>query len=230
MSPVNDTFSSLPVDAVQQERSRLAREIHDGAAQYLVHVLHKLALVQHQLTELPIPPADLASIQTELTHTTRSVELCLAELRQHITALLPPQLHQSNLTAAIYALLAELMLNTPELTIHAELTSLDTLPIALHKPLFRLIQEALHNVTRHACATDVAITARTDSNLLLLEVSDNGIGIPPSITPPYKKEYDTSQHIGLRFMRERVEELGGIWELQSRPEKGTKIHVTIPLA
>lgn len=227
MSSVNnDAHSNLPANAIEQERSRLARDIHDGAAQYLVHVLHKLALIQHLLTELPLHPSELAPIQAELTHTTSSVELCLVELRQQITTLLPPQLQQHDLTTAIYTFFAEMRLNTPKLAIHADIAPLATLPMVLHKPLFRLIQEALHNITRHAHATDISLTINIDAGLLFLEVSDNGIGIS---LPSREKEHDTSQHVGLRFMRERVEELGGTWVLQSVLEKGTTVRVTIPL-
>jgi len=94
------------------------------------------------------------------------------------------------------------------------------LPLATKQVLYRVAQEALHNVVKHARASRVWLTLRHSGDRSVLEVGDDGVGFDPEDTPP--------GHLGLRSMRERVEESGGEFRLLSTPGRGTEIRVAVP--
>ena len=95
------------------------------------------------------------------------------------------------------------------------------LPFATKQVLYRVAQEALHNVVKHARAGRVRLALSESDERVTLEVGDDGIGFDPVDTPP--------GHLGLRSMRERVEELGGDFRLASTPGRGTEVRVSVPL-
>src|SRR5260370_22308753 len=102
----------------------------------------------------------------------------------------------------------------------------DMVPSSLEDPVFRLIQEALNNVRKHAHASQVIIRIRVLSGLLTVQVSDNGTGFLPE--QDYKSA-QPGQHVGLRLMRERIERVGGFLELHSKPGEGTTLKARFPL-
>jgi signal transduction histidine kinase len=203
---------------IQQERSRLARDIHDGAAQYLIYVQQMLSHALQLLEELPQHPEYRLMIYADLGRAAHSVEMALAELRQYIIALTPPQLQGHDLPTAIRDLLADFMLNSPGLTIAADLQDMQAVPRPLAPTVFRLIQEALHNIYKHAQASTVALRSSVHAGVLLLEIGDNGKGLTS----------DAIQN-GLRSLRERAQDVGGTLEVESRPERGTTVRIRIPL-
>jgi signal transduction histidine kinase len=92
--------------------------------------------------------------------------------------------------------------------------------------VYRLVQEALTNVRKHASATSCEVTLQLDAGSLVLEVRDNGRGFDTSDPLRFVDE----RHFGLSAMRERVEIAGGTWTLNSHPGKGTVIHARVPAA
>lgn len=203
---------------MQQERSRLARDIHDGAAQYLIHALYIINHARQLLEALPEHPEYRPMLYEDMHHVAHSVEMSLSELRQQISSLMPSQLQGRDLSTALRDLLTDFMLNMPGLTINADLQNMQAVPRPLAGTVFRLLQEALHNVYKHAHASIVEVRGSIHAGILLLEVSDNGVGLD-----------ETALHLGLRSLRERVQEVGGELEVESRAGRGTTVRIRIPL-
>ncbi len=230
--------------AIDQERNRIAHDIHDGAAQHIAHAAHKLEFIQRIFEKQP----ELA--QRELDRTVVLLKEGLNDLRHGISSLIPVQLEEQGFVAALQSLLSEHMQDEPGLKIGYEGDNLALLPHSLEISIYRFIQEALNNVRKHAQATRVTIRIRILTNILLIEVSDNGhgfdveqvlgnVGVPlllPSCSPCPQAmpagNADTPGGIppsmGLRTMRERVQQAGGSWEFQSKRGEGTTVKARFP--
>jgi signal transduction histidine kinase/DNA-binding CsgD family transcriptional regulator len=214
--------------AIDQERNRIAHDIHDGAAQHIAHAAYKLEFIQRIFEKQP----ELA--QRELDRTVVLLKEGLNDLRHGISSLIPVQLEEQGFVTALQSLLSEHMQDEPGLKIGYEGDDLSLLPHSLEISIYRFIQEALNNVRKHAQASRVSIRIRILANMLLVEVSDNGqgfeveqvlrnVGVPlagtPSGIPP---------SMGLRTMRERVQQAGGSWEFQSKLGEGTTVKARFP--
>jgi len=216
--------------AIDRERNRIARDIHDGVAQQLALLLLKIEYVQRLLEHSPGQQLPLA--QQELKRSHAMLKASLQDLRHGFSAIKPVQLEQQGIEQALQSLFTEFKINTPGCEIASTIADIHKLPESLEVPLYRLVQEALNNISKHAHASLVTIHIRVLPTLLIVEVSDNGHGFHPeqlaamSITP---STINGGQHIGLQSMRERVQEVGGTWEIQSRSGVGTTIRARFPL-
>lgn len=225
-----ESFSSSESqeELIERERSRIARDLHDGAAQQIVYVLHKLELIQSNLEQQPQP-----QVLPEVKKAYSILQDCLNDLRHSIASLLPPQVEERGLIEALKALIDEYNLEHTCMRIIYEIDEPLLLPSRLEAPVYRFIQEALNNVLKHAHATEVTIRIRVINGALLVGVDDNGIGFQPepvvsSIGGGYKDAVG-ALHLGLSGMRERVQEAGGSWEIQSSPGHGTTVISRFPL-
>ncbi len=206
--------------AIDQERIRIARDIHDGPAQFIAHVLHKLEYIERILEKEP------QAALREIERARQLLEESLKELRYRITSLIPVQLEEQGFDAALQGLLDEYAINEPTLKIFYDSEYSALVPPSLEVPTFRLIQEALNNVRKHAQATRVAIRIRLLNGLFVVEVSDNGMGFD---VERILHSADAAQHIGLRAMRDRVQQAGGMWTISSKPGEGTTVKARFPL-
>ena len=218
--------------AVEHERNRIARDIHDGSTQQITHVLHKLEFVQHLLTRQPLLPH---LTQTALGEVERARELLLAslnDLRRSISSLLPTQLEEQDFVVALHNLLDDYMINEPGLTITLNMDKPDELPVALEASIFRFIQEALTNVSKHAQATHANIFIRQAANALVVEVHDDGVGFQPEpvgLVAVKGPAQAGPLRLGLRTMRERIQEAGGSMEIESNADRGTSVRARFTL-
>jgi signal transduction histidine kinase/DNA-binding CsgD family transcriptional regulator len=218
--------------AIEHERNRIARDIHDGSTQQIAHVLHKLEFVQHLLTRQPLLPHVTQTALGEVERARDLLVLSLSELRRSISSLLPAQLEEQDFTVALHCLLDDYMLSEPDLTITLNMDTPDDLPVALEASIYRFIQEALTNVSKHAQATHVTISIRVLANALVVEVQDNGVGFQPELVGRVagKRSQDNgSLHLGLRTMRERIREVGGSLEIESESGRGTCVRARFTL-
>lgn len=214
---------------IEQERNRIARDLHDSVAQQITFILYKLEYIQRLLEK--------SQSQKALAETKRAatvLEESLQELRTSINSLRPTPLNQHTLTEAFITLLQHYQSNNPHMRIEQNLAELANLPERLEIPIFRLLQEALANIYKHAQATEVKIYVRIHNSLSIVEISDNGKGIPLQRRYPAPEDEDmlmdiVPSHLGLRTMRERVQEAGGKWQLDSLPGLGTTITASFPL-
>jgi signal transduction histidine kinase len=147
-------------------------------------------------------------------------EAGLTEMRALIFELRPESLETEGLVVALEKQVAATRARYG-LTVDAEFCAEPDIPIELKEAAYRIAQEALHNVVKHARASHVHVRMRKDAEELLLAVTDDGAGFDTGGSFP--------GHIGLRSMRERVARAGGTLEITSAPGKGTSVAAHIPL-
>lgn len=199
------------------ERRRIARELHDSLGQYLTGLKIDLDM----LRERP-GSAELWAQSEEL------LARCIAEVRTLSYLLHPPMMDEAGLSSAARWYLQGFG-DRSGISVNLETSDdLDRLPDAIEVALFRIIQEALTNVHRHSGATVADIRILRDAEQVLLEVKDNGRGMPEEVL---RRFYETGAGtgVGLTGMHERVRELGGNLSLESGGT-GTSLLVAIPIA
>jgi len=200
--------------AVIEERQRLARELHDAVSQQLFAIAMTTAAIKRMVTLHP----ERAAQQIELVE--EMAAAAQAEMRALLLHLRPATLQDKSLREAVYELLEELS-QKQALSISWEIEEVLDLPTGIEDHLFRILQEALSNILRHARAKTIFVKLFTLQGQVRLRIVDDGIGFDP--------EDEKLTSYGLSSMRERVNEVGGALDIYSAPGKGTQIEVRIPL-
>ncbi len=201
--------------AALQERQRLARELHDSVSQ----ALYGISLWAHTVREAlesSEPEQAEAAIEDVLT----LAEAGLAEMHALIFELRPESLETEGLVAALTKQVEALRARY-KLTVEAELVDEPDLSLEKKEALYRIAQEALHNIVKHARASNVVLRLARQERGVFLEVCDNGKGFDP--TGPFPG------HLGVRSMRERVTKIDGTLTIESAAGQGTCIRVRVPL-
>ena len=203
------------VSAQEEERKHLARELHDQAGQELTNLLIRLKTLERQSHE--------NEITTKLMELQEMVSVSIDQIRDLSYSLRPPAIEEFGLGAAVRALASDV-----ERQLGVLVTVEDQLPEKcspdLEMVLYRIIQESLTNVARHAQATELKITLGQIENVIEVNVEDNGVGFDPN-----KMETDLgTRHLGLISMSERAELIGGRLEMFSAIGQGTRINVRVP--
>ncbi|MGH1587670.1 PAS domain-containing sensor histidine kinase [Methylobacterium phyllosphaerae] len=199
--------------AREQERARIARELHDELGQTLTAIKMDLVWMRDRLDEPALVSARIARL---IALADRSV----VDLRRIATELRPLILDELGLRAAI-EWLTQSMAERSGLPITLVFDEVGTYEPDVSTAAFRIVQEALTNVLRHGAATAVEVRARNAGDALHIEVSDNGRGIDRSAT--------TSGRLGLAGMRERARLLGGSVAIDGEAGAGTTVRVYLPL-
>jgi two-component system sensor histidine kinase DegS len=199
--------------AVTEERTRIACEIHDGLVQSLAGVNFKLDLCQQLLRKNP--RASLATIK-----------LAIQEARQVIFNLRPLHYDKMELIPALTNYFKSYQTQTHIVTKFSVTGDEQILFPRTKIFLFRIIQEALSNVEKHAKADRVSIKLDIDMDLLRVTIADNGIGFDLESVLRDPEKWD---HFGIKGILERARLVGGEGHVQSKPGKGTKIIVEVPL-
>jgi signal transduction histidine kinase len=200
--------------AALQERQHLARELHDSISQ----VLYSMSLGAHTIREsLESSEPEQAMASTE--YVISLAEAGLVEMRALIFELRPQSLESEGLVAAITRHVAVLRVRY-KLTVEANLGDEPDLSLEVKQALYRIAQEALHNIVKHARASTVVLQLTRQEHQIILEVRDNGRGFDPAGPFP--------GHLGLRSMQERVAKIAGSFAIESVPEQGTCIRVRVP--
>ena len=205
------------VEAQEAERSRLAREVHDGPAQALSNAIFQVEVVQRLLDrdEL-LARAELKQLREVLTRELRGVRAYLSQLR-------PPLLADLGLSGAIGEA-ADQIGTALGIPVAVELDDgIDVLPETVEIVTLRVIQEALQNTRKHAQASSIRIRMALDTGSWVVEVRDDGRGFDADDTLVGGRN-----HFGLQFMRERAELIGARFEVRSSPNLGTAVRMTIP--
>lgn len=212
-------LSARLLKSQDEERRRIARQLHDTTAQNLVALRMNLALIARS------PAASDAVISEPLEESVALTELSIAEIRTLSYVLHPPMIEEAGLLPALrwYAQGFE---ERSGIKVRVDLPAhLDRLPIELATTLFRIVQEALSNVQRHSGSAAAEIRLEQQPEGLHLEIEDTGRGMPQSL-----RREDTlllASGVGIAGMRERVLEHGGDLHIQSR-DSGTIVSVSIP--
>ena len=200
--------------AALEERQRLARELHDSVSQ----ALYGIALGAK--TARTLLDRDSTKVASPLDYILSLADAGLAEMRALIFELRPESLEREGLVAALEKQAAALRARH-EIKVETDLCNEPDAPLEIKEALYRIAQEALHNIVKHAHASSVRIRMRCSPENVTLDVSDDGIGFEP--------EGDFPGHLGLHSMRERTERLGGTLAVESAPGKGTQIRAWIPI-
>ncbi len=208
--------------AQEEERKRIARELHDEVAQSLLMVIQRLdTILSDAKSKIPL------SVKQSLEDLSNRTESTLEAVRRYTKELRPPIIDDLGLVAALEWMAEELTKNDkieatvevsgaePQLTLEAQLL------------LFRIAQESLTNTRRHAEATKVTIRLDFSDNRLKMTISDNGKGFR---LPGGTGDLASSGKLGILGMFERAKLAGGSLEINSEPGKGTQVTAEIPLA
>lgn len=202
-------------EATEEARRHLARELHDSVSQ----AIYAIVLTTHAAQARA--ERDPAKARATLDTVVELAEAALAEMRALIFELRPEALAEVGLIGALHRQLDGLELRHG-LATDRDLCDEPTLPFATKQVLLRVVQEALHNVVKHARARRVAVRAYEAGERLHVEVRDDGVGFDPHASFP--------GHLGHTSMRERLGALGGHLRLESAPGEGTVVALELPLA
>jgi PAS domain S-box-containing protein len=203
----------------EAERQRLARELHDQVGQSLTALGINLNIVQ---TQIPKEATDL--LRSRLDDSLALVEQTTERIRDVMADLRPPVLDDYGLMAALRWYGEQFTSRTGiAVDVHGE--ELDPrLPADVETVLFRITQEAVTNVAKHAQATQVIMAVEVDDETVRLVIADNGVGFDPTrLSEPSER-----RGWGLLNMTERAEASGGRCHIESAPAQGTKITVEVP--
>ncbi len=205
---------TLKQTAITEERQRLARELHDAVSQQLFAISMMTSAVRETVEEQP------SKAGNQIKAIERMASEAQSEMRALLLHLRPTHLEGKKLKEGVDNLLEELQTKY-ELSIRWQVEEITGLSKGIEDHLFRIIQEAISNTLRHAKASSIELLLYMVNKQVRLKINDNGIGF-------HVDEKRTSSY-GLRSMVERVNEIGGVIEIFSRPQKGTEIEVKVPV-
>ena len=208
--------------AREEERRRIRRDLHDGLGPSLASQTFTLDAAIDLLDSDPRAAADL------LRKLKLQNQALVADIRRLVYELRPPTLDELGLTEALGALLQQIgSHSTTRIRFTAALGALEDLPAAVEVAVYRLVQEGVNNVLRHAAATACTVECRREAGWLTLTIRDNGRGIDPEDRRDPAKGRGG---LGMLSMRERAEELGGKLTVAPGEPSGTLITALIPIA
>ena len=202
----------------EDERKALARELHDQLIQDLLGLNYRLEEVESN--EIP------SSLQEEVASIRQGIRHVVSELRQVCSDLRPPTIDHHGLSGAIDSLAHE-WAERNDIQLYLEIDpALGRLPEMIELSVFRIVQEGLSNVRKHAAAQHVRLSLqRTSSASLLVRLEDDGRGLA---APVDLASFSVSKHFGLVGISERVALLGGWMNIESSKGRGTILQVEIP--
>jgi signal transduction histidine kinase len=204
------TAQERQVLAREEERKRLRRDLHDGLGPALAALTLHVDALRNRL--------DSPAVDADLLHLRSGIQGTVRDVRRMVEGLRPPALDELGLSGAVEQLADRLTAGT-DLVVDAEIDGPLALPAAVEVAAYRVAQEALTNVVRHAGAHRACVLIRVDGGELVLEVTDDGTGTPAP----------RDGGVGLGSMRERAEELGGRLEVEGRPGLGTRVVARLPV-
>lgn len=201
--------------AVLEERQRIARELHDSVSQ----ALYGIGLGAR--TARALLDRDPGQAVEPVEYVLSLAEAGLAEMRALIFELRPDALAREGLVSALGKRAAALQ-SRYGIQVEADLDQEPQLPLEVKEALYRVAQEALNNVIKHARADKIVMQLALDGNQVYLTVEDDGVGFELQVERP--------GHMGLHTMRDRIEEIGGTLSIESAPGQGTRLCARVPLA
>ncbi len=203
--------------AIAEERARIAREIHDGVAQMLAFTALKLDLV----TRLSSQPQKAA---TELDKAKRTIRETIKEVRRSIFALRPVDLERYGFTETLRRYGSDYGQQN-DIRVEVEVCQPPQLTLKSEVVLFRIFQEAMNNIAKHAAAGCIRVTVDAHEGRGFVTIEDDGMGFD---LEAISERVSSTSGLGLKQMRERVEGRGGCFEVTSAPGRGTRVFASVP--
>lgn len=204
--------------AALQERQRLARELHDSVSQALYGIALGTRTAVSLLAQGGMEAEQTTALREPLNYVMSLAEAGLAEMRALIFELRPESLAMEGLVAALTRQ-ADALQARHGIGVITRFGDEPDVPLPVKEALYRVAQETLHNVVKHAQASRVEVGLVIDGATVILEVKDNGRGFDTQLSFP--------GHLGLRSMRERVEGISGTFYMDSKPGQGTCIRAEV---
>lgn len=208
-------FGLRIIEAQEEERRKISREIHDGPAQMLANILLRSEIVDRTFREDTVENA-----LKEIKSVRKLIRSSLYEVRRIIYDLRPMALDDLGLIPTIKKYVATIADYNNTKIEFASMGESGRLDQNYEIAFFRLVQEAVQNAIKHADATLIKVNLEINRNRILMFIKDNGKGFDPEV----KKD----KSFGLIGMRERVEMLEGVLTIDSEAGKGTSIHISVP--
>lgn len=211
-----ETFD-LPLTILENERSRITRELHDTTIQNLVHTIHQTELISRYMDQDPV------RAKLELSLLSKNLKETISDIRNIIYDLKPMAISDLGFTDA----LDEYLMNLKSFSgIHFEYQKENELEHLTENDkliLFRILQEACNNAARHSEAENVKIVIMEyEDNYYKVTVDDDGVGCE-------KEELHKKNHYGLEILKERVEVLSGTYRIETDKNRGFHITIIIPM-
>jgi signal transduction histidine kinase len=200
------------VAAREEERRRLRRDLHDELGPQLASLTLTIAAARELLRH------DVSAADRLLGELANHAQAAITDIRRIVYDLRPPALDDLGLVLALHEQATAYQQAGLQITIDAP-ERLPALPAAVEVAVYRIVQESITNVVRHAHARSCVVRLRIDA-CLWVEIQDDGRGLPPN----------RRSGVGLTSIRERTAELGGTLTIDSAPDQGTRIRVRLPLA
>lgn len=200
--------------AALEERQRLARELHDSVSQALYGIALGARTARRRIGD-----DGPANVLEPLDYVLSLAEAGLTEMRALIFELRPESIATEGLVAAIGRQVAATQARYG-VRVTATLADEPDVSLDVKEALYRIAQESMHNTVKHARATNITVKLAHEPDEVRLEVQDDGQGFDPTGEFP--------GHLGLRSMQERARDIGGTFEIESAPGKGTKITLRVP--
>ncbi|MED4600710.1 sensor histidine kinase [Paenibacillus validus] len=207
--------------AQEEERKRIAREIHDGLAQNMANMV-----LRTEITERMLAKEAYNAVKNELSDLKLSVRSGIEEVRKIIFNLRPMALDDLGLVPTLRKFVQDYEEKAKIRTKFEMVGKEIRLPSGMEVAIYRLVQETFSNVHKHAQATHVTLELTFQQQMVKLTVSDNGMGFS---TENIDKKIANGTHYGLMGMRERVELLEGRMDIESTVGVGTKVSMVIPI-
>jgi len=208
------------LQAQEEERKRLARELHDDASQQILLLAHDIDNITSKTDHYP--PQQLRNELEKLYELSQQI---YQGIKRYAQALRPVILDDLGLVPALQWL-AEETHNFSGIKIHVTVAAIPLLPPETQLVLFRIVQEALNNVQRHSGASQASITMECEATEVRVTISDNGKGFE---LPQQLSDFAGQGKLGLTGMAERAHLIGGELEVSSQRGKGTTIIIRAPL-
>ena len=214
-------LSSRLLTLQDEERRRLALDLHDSTAQRLAALIMNLDMVDANRKAL-----DLRS-RRALAESRSLAEQCCRQVRTLTYLLHPPLLDERGLLAAV-RWYVEGFTKRSGIQVVTDLAEVERLPRSIETALFRVVQESLTNVHRHASTTTASIRLRTTADAVALEIQDQGHGLRDQLPQEDGTVLPATLGVGIQGMRERIRQLGGTFDVEFT-DSGTMVRVCVPL-
>lgn len=212
--------SVLILEGQEEERKRLAMDIHDGIGQMLTSLKFHIESID--------PSKRTEEMQNKLSEIRQLIAQVIREVRRVTFNLKPTVLSDYGLQAALNVFVKEIAkLSEIELTYQAEADHSIRLPQKIENNVFRIIQEAINNAIKYAAATRIDVSLQQTENFIVIAVRDNGKGFDEKLVE--KRSVNIESGRGFFNMYERTEYINGSLDVRSEPGKGTSITLTVPV-
>ncbi|MBD5542147.1 MAG: sensor histidine kinase [Lachnospiraceae bacterium] len=208
---------NLPLTILENERSRITRELHDTTIQNLVHLIHQIELASHYIDEDPV------RAKLELSTLSKNLKETITETRNIIYDLKPMAITDLGFKEALDEYISYLNTFSDVKFMYNITDDFDKIDNGKILIIYRIIQEACNNIVKHSKATDASINInKYKDSFYKISIDDNGIGCK-------KEDINKTHHYGLEIIEERVKMISGSLEIHTNLKKGFHITVIIPM-